>query len=106
MQPVPVVEVSAADLISRNERDMVEAHKEYYENAKKFNAGNNNENLLNKGQFLGMYHFFILCRTRLQQHIHTLDICFQEELDSPALSSYSPSFTGAMDWATTLAGAL
>ena len=53
MSPGPEAGVSTIDLISRNERDLVEARKEYYENAKKLNEGNENEKLLNRGQFLG-----------------------------------------------------
>jgi hypothetical protein len=45
------------DLISRNERDMVEARKDYYENAKKLNAGNPNGNRLKMGQFVGMVFY-------------------------------------------------
>ena len=40
---------------------MVEARKDYYENAKKLNAGNPNENLLKTGQFVGMNHLFTIC---------------------------------------------
>ena len=58
--PATLIDVSVNNLVSRNERDMVEARKDYYENAKKLNAGNRNENLLKTGQFVGMNHLFTI----------------------------------------------
>ena len=55
--PSTIIDVSVNDLISRNERDMVEARKDYYENAKKLNAGNTNGNRLKMGQFVGMVFY-------------------------------------------------